>query len=386
MADRRPTAAQPGLTWPGGRVSRTRHFNIRSDNEGRLIAISALSGQEVVLTIAELTLLLSVPEDAWIVPAEADDEASLVRLAQRGLLLAEAGHGQLAEYRRREEQLRAPAWNRHAAVFHAMTRWSGVRSTPALTRQRREPDRWPPPPHFHSVPGPLHAVPLPSPTVDGELFRLLSTRRTTVRGFDPESPVTSEQLSTILHWVWGCHGTRSIVPGELTLVRKTSPSGGAQHPTEVYPLIRNVDGVAPGLYHYSVEHHSLVLMNELTGEDLGALNDRLLAGQEHFTSAPVVFYMTCRFGRTFWKYPRHAKAYKVVLFDAAHLSQTMHLVCAKLGLGSFVTAAFNEVDVDRLLELQDFTEGSLLVLGCGHQARPRDEPKYEGFAPRPQRT
>ncbi|MEX2293979.1 MAG: putative peptide maturation dehydrogenase [Acidimicrobiales bacterium] len=341
-----------------------------------MIALSALAGQELVLTMTELAMLLAVPEDAWVDVSTARDAAGLARLATSGLVVSESGDGQLAEYRRREAQLRAPAWNRNAAVFHAMTRWSGVRSSPTPVRQSRDPDRWPPPKHFHDRPV-IQSTRLPVPGGHGDLYEVLGQRRTTVRGFAPEAAVSLDQLSTILHWVWGCHGTRVISPGELTLVRKTSPSGGAQHPTEVYPLVRNVPGVEPGLYHYDVEHHALGLLDGLAGQDLIELNNGLLADQSHFASAPVVFYVTCRFARTFWKYPRHAKAFKVVLFDAAHLSQTLQLVCAQMQLGSFVTAAFNEVDVDRLLGVQEFTEGSLLALGCGHPANPTHEPVYE---------
>lgn len=40
-------------------------------------------------------------------------------------------------------------------------------------------------------------------------------------------------------------------------VFKTSPSGGARHPTEVYLYARDVEGLAPGAYHYAAADHSL---------------------------------------------------------------------------------------------------------------------------------
>ena len=140
--------------------------------------------------------------------------------------------------------------------------------------------------------------------------------------------------------------------------------------------MRNVDGLAPGLYHYAVEHHALELLDDLAGRDLVQLNLELLAGQAHLASASVVFYLTSRYARTFWKYPRHAKAYKVLLLDAGHLSQTSYLVCARLGLAAFVTAAINEVNIDNLLGLEAYTEGAVLATGCGHALNPADEPAY----------
>ena len=367
--------------WPGGRVRRTRHVVLRADSGGNLVAVGVLAGQEFDITLADLQVLLAIPEEEWVPVGAGTDERVLARLAESGLVLSESGGGVYEEFRRRDERLAAPPWNRHAALFHAMTRWSGVHATRPPARMTRDPRRWPPAGHFHSVPDPQATAALPHPETDGAFYDLLRSRRTTTRGFDLSAPVTREQLSTILHWVWGCHGTRVIVPGELTLIRRTSPSGGAQHPTEVYPLIRDVPGVPPGLYHYASEHHALELVDDLGGRDPVAVNHSLLADQDHFASAPVVFYMTSRYGRTFWKYPRHAKAYKVILLDAAHLSQTLYLTCANLGLGAFVTAAFNEVDVDRLLKLEAFTEGSVVVSGCGHPLSPDTEPDYVPFAP-----
>jgi putative peptide maturation dehydrogenase len=365
-----------------GRIRRSGYFDVRIGDDGSLIAISALAGLEVAISAEELKLLISVPETDWVELDSAWDGSCIRGLLESGLLLSEDGDGLLAEIRQRDAQLRAPPWNRHAAIFHAMTRWSDVRSTPSPARQTRDPARWPPPGHFHRVADRLARVGLPSPETDGAFFDLLASRRTTTRGFDPSAFVTGQQLSTILYWVWGCHGTLDIVPGELTLLRKTSPSAGAQHPTEVYPLVRKVEGVPPGLYHYDLEHHSLELLDELVGRDLLELNLELIADQEHFASASVVFYMTSRFGRNFWKYPLHMKAYKVLLFDAGHLSQTMYLTCAHLGLGSFVTGAFNEVNVDRILRLAAFKEGSILVAGCGHPANVEAEPRYSPFHPR----
>jgi len=129
------------------------------------------------------------------------------------------------------------------------------------------------------------------------------------------------------------------VRNELTILKKTSPSGGSQHPVEVYPLVRAVEGVQPGLCHYAVEEHELELLESLTGDEVTALNMEFTAGQAHFSSAQVLFLMTARFGRNFWKYAAHAKAYRVLYPDAAHLSQTLYLVCAELGLGAFVSAA-----------------------------------------------
>src|SRR5207244_614448 len=160
--------------------------------------------------------------------------------------------------------------------------------------------------------------------------------------------LTAEQLSVLLYYAWGCHGYLPMSEGQAAL-KKTSPSGGALHPVEVYPLVLSVEGIESGLYHYCVGEHALEPMERLSRGDAKALAHAFTAGQFYFAESQALFVMTARFARSYWKYQRHAKAYAVVLMDAAHLSQTFYLLCADLGLGAFVTAAINNADIDERL-------------------------------------
>ena len=54
--------------------------------------------------------------------------------------------------------------------------------------------------------------------------------------------------------------------------------------------------------------------------------------------------------------------------DVGHLSQTLYLVCAELGLGAFVTAAVNGANIEERLGLEPFVEGAIAITGCGRRA------------------
>ena len=101
----------------------------------------------------------------------------------------------------------------------------------------------------------------------------------------------------------------------------------------------------------------------------------------------VLFVLTARFHRSFWKYRKHAKAYGVVLMDAGHLSQTLYLICTELGLGAFVSAAINDRNIEEHLGLDGVEEGAIAVLGCGvpglprHSEDPAPEPSVPGETP-----
>jgi putative peptide maturation dehydrogenase len=359
---------------------RTRYLFLRPQDDGSLVAVSVLNGEEVPLREEQVSALLALPADRWVRLTTGGD-STIQELAQHGLVVTDGDEDVLAEFRRRDEQLAAPAWNRYAALYHSMTRWTGVRATLAGEAPLPSaPGRWPPPRHFHRVAesGVTPLLPLVDPP--GSLYEALR-RRKTARGFDPDASLSLEELSTVLRYVWGCHGVHQVAP-ELTILRKTSPSGGSQHPVEVYPLVRTVEGVDSGLYHYAVDTHGLELLEPLSRADAGDLVVELTAGQEHFRAAQVLFLLTARFARNFWKYQAHAKAYRVLLFDAAHLSQTLYLVCTDLGLGAFVSAAVNEQDIDRRLGLRAFTEAAILVCGCGRPVASDREPDFRRFIPR----
>jgi putative peptide maturation dehydrogenase len=354
------------------------------------VAVSVLTGEEVTLETAELDLLLAVPTDRWVRDEDAGDPAVLRRLADRGLLVSDERDDRLAELRARDERLSATPWRAYAALHRAMTAWRDVtvavseeapRDELADTLARGSPafvERYgAPPSHFHSV---GDAIPLPPADRTGPLFDLLAARQT-ARGFDREAPLTTAELSTVLRYVWGCHGT-ARVGDELVVLKKTSPSGGSLHPIEVYPLVRAVEGIEPGLYHYSVEQHGLEPVERMAAAEAEALGDAFLGGQWYFASAAALFVMAARFDRSFWKYRDHDKAYTAILLDAGHLSQTFYLVCAELGLGAFVAGAINDATIDERLGLRAFEEGALVICGCGRRAPSGLEPRFEPYSPR----
>ena len=89
--------------------------------------------------------------------------------------------------------------------------------------------------------------------------------------------------------------------------------------------------------------------------------------------------MVARFARSFWKYRDHDKAYGSILMDAGHLSQTLYLVCAELGLGAFVAGAINDASIGERLGLAAFGEGALAICGCGKPAPSGQEPDFRRY-------
>jgi len=362
----------------------------------QILALSILTGEVHAISALDLNLLVSIPARTWIdAPDLNGGEGSLEALAHKGLVVTDAADALLSELRQRDELLSSGEWNVYAALYHFMTKWQDV-------DLERAPDEHPsasgeldprttaewvalhgaPPAHFHSVTEDgSGAEPLPLVTREGGLYDVLLRRKTT-RAFAAGAAMTRDDLATVLRYAFGCHGYADLGAGFVTL-KKTSPSGSGLHPTEVYPLVRDVEGIDPGLYHYGVERHVLEPVARLTREEVSDLAYEFTSGQSYARSAQCLFLLTTRFYRTYWKHRRHERAYAVLLMDAAHLSQTFYLVCTELGLGAFVTAAINGTNIEKRLGLDGFGEGAMAVCGCGIPAeRPSAaDPEFLPYVP-----
>ena len=350
----------------------------------QILAISILKEQIYPVTTEELHILHELTSNAWVPISEIADRLntnsdSVRDLAKKGLLLSDADDLDLRQLRKKDEQLAACQWNIHAALYHFMTKWKALRLEIELPTELHELQEYatargetfqkfidlygPPPGHFHAIANPARIQDLPVVGREGSLYETLLNRKTT-RAFDKKLSLKLEDLSTVLYYVWGCHGYARVWKDIIGL-KKTSPSGGDLHPAEVYPLVRDVEGLEPGLYHYGVKEHRLELLTAMSADEAAELANEFTAGQSYPRSAHVTFIMTARFYRNFWKYRQHQKSYSVILMDAAHLSQTLYLVCTEMGLGAFVTAAINNVNIEQKLGVDGVNEGAIAVCGCG---------------------
>jgi SagB-type dehydrogenase family enzyme len=195
-------------------------------------------------------------------------------------------------------------------------------------------------------------------TASDVFFETLHARRTH-REF-ARGKVSLENISRLLQTTWGVQGyfdTRAF--GRLPY--KTSPSGGARHPGEVYLMALNVEGLERGMYHYQARNHRLARLPIA----VSARRARAyVADQAYFSGAAALFIMTAVFARTMWKY-RRARAYRVVLLEAGHLGQTFCLTATRLGLAPFSTAALKDSLIERDLGIDGIAESVLYVVGVG---------------------
>ena len=281
--------------------------------------------------------------------------SALAQLVKHGLLLRKDSAGAIRDSRISREW---SAWLPEGS-FHFSTKDARyIPSNWSFDRLRAILPKTPQPKFFRSVAG-AKKISLPARTFpDSEFLRVLMTRRTH-RRFSKQD-VTLEAVSQLLSLVWGVTGfLQSPIFGRLPL--KTSPSGGARHPGEVYLMALRVQGLRTGLYHYHPVHHYLERISTRATHDKAWL---YCARQDHAKNAAALFLMTAVFPREMWKYNR-PRAYRVVLLDAGHLCQTFCLVATWLRLAPFCTAALKDTLIEQDLGIDGIRESVLYVAGVG---------------------
>jgi SagB-type dehydrogenase family enzyme len=253
-------------------------------------------------------------EAAWAGILGADTSAAFDVLAREGVLVC-ADHDEWA----------AGGWW-EAALFHEATRdfpFVAMDEPGAAgadeARMARFIDRSPPPPPALALTG-LPRTPLaklPPGDWDSRVDELPPERR---RG--------AEGIGLLLD---ACCGVRRELRfGEQgTFYGKSVPSGGARHPTELVVATFAIDGIAPGVYHYSPPEHALA---ELSAGDTAARWRH--ATYDLFDRAPsppralVVF--ASLWERAMWRY-RDDRSARAPLIDAGHVIGAFRTCAERLG-------------------------------------------------------
>ncbi|HET7843768.1 MAG TPA: putative peptide maturation dehydrogenase [Xanthomonadales bacterium] len=327
----------------------------------------------------ELLALGDCGESSWLPRAPLDAKHgrdAVDALLRKGLLIAY--EGEPVRHRERDARLREVPWFGTSAMLHYATRWrsrdleeESAEAPPGLADIS---ERWGHPPALQlERVAARDRIPLarPAPDAHDELL----ARRATCRNYD-EAPLAATELAALLWRVFGYQAVAGDQPG-LALAKRTSPSAGSLHPVEAYVLARRVDGVATGLYHYHAGAHALEPIRSLDATEASTLARRFVAGQPWFAGAHVQVALVARFARNFWKYRRHPKAYRAVVLDAGHLSQTLMIEATRAGLGAFVTAAINEVDIEQAFGLDELAESPIAVCGFGARGGAREYPEFD---------
>ncbi|TAN02861.1 MAG: putative peptide maturation dehydrogenase [Rhodanobacteraceae bacterium] len=347
------------------------------------VALAAHRDEDIPLTAAEVAALGALSPGHWRSLDELSQRhprAVLEALMAKGLLIAQEPVDETSlQFARADDAVRAVHWRGLPAVMHRHTRWRDVDSE-AVERLFAEASSetllerlGPAQPVVPERVEAARRMPLPRPATSA--LDALMERRVTCRNYE-SAPLSFDAFSAVLYRAFGARAVCDYAPG-VQLLKKGVPSAGGLHAVEAYLLVRNVEGVPAGLYHYHAVAHALEPLRPLDADAAASLARRFVAAQAYYAGAPLQIALVARFERNFWKYRNHAKAYRAVILDAGHLSQAMYLAATELNLGAFITAAINEVEIEQAFGLEPMAEGPLAVCGFGVRAKERTTVEFD---------
>lgn len=216
---------------------------------------------------------------------------------------------------------------------------------------------------YRSVKEHLHlpSVALPAPQYSDMALGEVVVERRSRRELEP-GPVSLQDLSTMLHAGYGVTREADTPEGKQRL--RAVPSGGALYPLEIYPVARDVEGLAAGLYHYHPFRHALEVLRE---EDTTDALHRIMFSPPEVPDIPatcaVAFFIVGIFWRSRFKYGM--RGLRWVLIEAGHIGQNMLLAAESLGLGAIPWGGFWDRKVDAFLGIDGVNESVVYCLAAG---------------------
>ena len=327
---------------------------------GAVVGHDYFTGKRAPLSAVALGALAALAE--WRRPEELFEgverrrelSTTLVELLDLGFVLAEGSAAAAVDERLRREW----KWGPGAGQYHFGIKDPDYQGPIAVVQWMAhqvatEKDV----PLFTTHDGRDEAIRLAAP--GGDLFALMARRRS-YRGFAVDAPLPLVALADCLFAGMGITGfAESGVAGHQPLPMAMTPSGGARNPYEAYVVARAVEGLDPGVYHYSGADHSLAP----TGRGPESIA-RLLGNQEWFDAAGAVVFLVASFERSMWKYP-HPTGYRVVVLEAGHIAQNMLLAATSHGLAATPTCALADRVVEELLGLDRVTQAAIHSVALG---------------------
>jgi SagB-type dehydrogenase family enzyme len=218
-------------------------------------------------------------------------------------------------------------WDFHELLFHVRSRQEMEGTSRGGAFQ---------PGGFHSPPAVVPtsddgAIPLFRPDLerlaleDLPLTQVLEQRRS-IRSYDG-AVLTAAQLGEFLYRTARVRKLRAGLLDEVC--DKPYPSGGARHALEIYPAVRECEGLAPGLYRYDGLGHRLHRVRPFDAP-VASLVRQGSPDSSSQAQPPVLLVIAARFQREQSAY--HAFGYALILKDTGVLMQTMYLVATAMGL------------------------------------------------------
>jgi SagB-type dehydrogenase family enzyme len=264
-------------------------------------------------------------------------------------------------------------WNPEAGFFHSATKDVKFVDIRTGEKQMRHQARsWPMPAPVKRYPG-ARVVKLDTPGAATPVEKSILARRSWRRFGTGKLPLST--FGALLGLTAGVQKWVKVYSNQRVAL-KTSPSGGARHPVELYTLAWGIRGLRTGLYHYAADIHGL----ELIRAGLGSSRvPAYLPHGDYWSEACALIIFSAVYERDLWRYG-YSRAYRAPFIEAGHLCQTFLLLATSYGLAPFSAMGLADSVIEKDLGVDGVGESVLYVAGVGLKPpAPNRAPAPHGF-------
>ncbi|MEW2294550.1 SagB family peptide dehydrogenase [Streptomyces sp. NPDC006743] len=176
-------------------------------------------------------------------------------------------------------------------------------------------------------------------------------------------PLALEDVAGLLAHSYGVRGTTAAY-NSPSFPTRYAPSAGGVQSTDIYVIVNDVTGVAPGAYLYAPQDGGALRL--LNRGDMRRLVVEACPDTEWMYSAGVVLVLAGSLSRGRWKYGD--RSYCFAHLDAGFVGENLYLCAASLGLRICAVAGFDADRVGGVLGLDGKQDIPLLLMPVGTRA------------------
>jgi SagB-type dehydrogenase family enzyme len=174
----------------------------------------------------------------------------------------------------------------------------------------------------------------------------------------PAAPLDLERLAALLFFSAGVTRVKTY-PGGGQIHFRAAASTGALYQTEAYVVAGAVEGLEPGVYHFSPGDFSLRRLR--AGDFRGAV--ALATADDAVAAQPASLILSAIYWRNTWKY--QARGYRHLFWDSGTLLGQLLAVARALDVPARLVTGFVDTQLNGLLGLDALKEGALVAVPLG---------------------
>jgi SagB-type dehydrogenase family enzyme len=167
-----------------------------------------------------------------------------------------------------------------------------------------------------------------------------------------------DRLAALLFFSAGVTRVKTY-PGGAQIHFRAAASTGALYQTEAYVVAGAVEGLEPGVYHFSPGDFSLRRLR--AGDFRGAV--ALATADDAVAAQPASVILSAIYWRNTWKY--QARGYRHLFWDSGTLLGQLLAVARALDVPARLVTGFEDAQLNGLLGLDAEKEGALVAVPLG---------------------